>query len=110
MTSHGETENCNCCTGSGYITKKLEVMGVCPLCKGQGKRDWVSHIMKRWDGPVSKDLQFQISMKNIELLREQIIHEGRLMGLSLTVKVSDVSDEILYRNINCNPYLMKRGT
>ena len=77
---------CDQCHGSGWITGKTEWQYTCRKCQGDGKVDWISHIMGAprkpprtlkgtWTMEVEQDLKAMYDVNLSDEIADSIIKE-----------------------------------
>lgn len=67
-------ELCSFCHGDGYVQSPVYIFGVCKLCGGTGRTDWISNINKT-PKQIDNNMIHKLFQNNIERLVCQIREE-----------------------------------
>ena len=89
--------DCQTCDGNRVIryTGRLDLIEVCPECKGHGRFDWIEVAMKR---PKKEDahLEVHIAQRNIQILMRMIQDEAMKCGQRVHVDIKHIPAEEHY--------------
>lgn len=77
---------CAECRGHKVIHKPVDLIEVCPSCRGAGGSDWVEYAMSR-RSEYSQQMLFNTAHRNIQHLIHLIYEEGRKVGEDINVKI-----------------------
>jgi hypothetical protein len=93
MTLDETDEMCRCCRGQKVIEGPAIVGRVCPQCSGKGYTDWVTHAMdRRSSEPPDHRLLYNITLRNIDILKNEILEQGRQIGMHIDIRL-DMKNE-----------------
>ncbi len=85
MTSNNYDCTCKQCLGNKVIPALPVTQMVCPDCSGEGQIDWVTTAMSRKQ-PAQR-LVYNIAMKNIQMLVEEIKRQASMFDKDVLVKL-----------------------
>lgn len=113
MNLHEADEVCRCCRGEKVIEGPAAVGRICPQCSGKGYTDWVSHAMdRRLREPPDHQLLYNITMKNIDILKNEILEQGRQIGMHVDIRL-DMKNRHQFEQeylLKPSPMLFPKGT
>ena len=80
---------CRECGGRKIVEGHSIIGRVCPVCHGQGRRDWIAHAMGGKNPYEPPDHQFlhNLVMRNIQILINEINIQALDLGISANVSV-----------------------
>jgi len=87
---------CMECSGNKIIHKPINILEVCPTCRGTGGIDWVEYAMSR-KPEYSRQLLYNVVHKNIQFLTHLIYEEGKKIDKQIEVKIKYHSMEEFHR-------------
>ena len=79
---------CPKCHGSGLDKiKSVELLHLCKKCNGSGDIDWVSATMNSRYSQPHPSKQYDVALRNIQMLQNEIVQQGVLVGVRVNVNI-----------------------